>query len=59
MTITTITYGETINTGNYTSLRLDLTARVEDNEFYLDAWNKLRDEFAKLKALALTGKKVG
>jgi hypothetical protein len=41
MKITTISYGLTINTGNFTSVRIDMTAEVEDHS-PVEAMNALK-----------------
>ena len=42
MRIITVTYGRTVNLGNYESARLDATAQVEEAETAEDALGKLR-----------------
>jgi len=41
MKITNISYGLTINTGNYTSVRIDMTAEVEEHSV-VEAMNALK-----------------
>lgn len=43
MKIITVTYGRTVNLGNYESARLDATAEVERGETPEDALGRLRE----------------
>lgn len=47
--ITSVSYGKTINMGNYESVRLDLTARVDDGESWKDVLDELKGEMLKLE----------
>ncbi len=42
MKITTISYGLTINTGNYTSVRIDMTAEIEQAISVASAMDSLK-----------------
>lgn len=42
MQIITVSYGKTVNLGNYESARLDATAQVESGETPEDALSKLK-----------------
>ena len=44
LNITSISYGITVNLGNYQSARLDLTARVNEGENPEDILEMLKDE---------------
>jgi hypothetical protein len=46
--ITQVSYGRTLNVGNYETVRLDLTAQVADDQKWIDVLNELR---RKLEAL--------
>jgi len=45
--ITQVSYGRTINTGNYESIRVDLTAVVSKNERWEDVMEDLRVELLR------------
>lgn len=47
--ITSITYGRTINVGNYESVRIDLTARVDAGEDWHEVLKDLKGELLKLE----------
>ncbi len=44
-----VTYGRTVNMGNYESVRLDLTADVPEDEKWQDVLDDLRGEMLKLE----------
>ena len=47
--ITQVNYGRTINMGNYESVRLDLTAKVNQGEDYKQVLEELKGEILKLE----------
>ncbi len=47
--IQSVSYGRTINMGNYESVRIDLTATVTSGEDYRDTLNDLKTEMLKLE----------
>lgn len=47
--ITSVSYGRTINMGNYESVRIDLSARVPDGEKWQDVLSELQGEMLKLE----------
>jgi len=47
--ITQVNYGRTINMGNYESVRLDLTAKVNQGEDYKEVLEELKGEILKLE----------
>lgn len=54
MKITTITLGKTFNTGNYTSIRLDLTAEIDENENIDNVCKQLDATITDLRTSAIT-----
>jgi hypothetical protein len=44
-----VSYGLTVNTGNYENVRFDLTAKVEPDEDWRDVLDSLRRKADKLK----------
>jgi hypothetical protein len=49
-TITQVAYGRTINVGNYESVRIDLTARVTEDEEWQQVLAALKEKMRKLAA---------
>jgi hypothetical protein len=47
--ITQVSYGMTVNTGNYETVRFDLTAQVAPDEDWRDVLDSLRRKSRKLK----------
>lgn len=47
--ITSVTYGRTINIGNYESVRIDLTAQVKEHDDWHDVLEQLKGEMLKLE----------
>lgn len=47
--ITQVSYGLTVNTGNYETVRFDLTAQVAPDEDWRDVLESLRRKSRKLK----------
>jgi hypothetical protein len=47
--ITEVSYGMTVNTGNYETVRFDLTAQVAPDEDWRDVLDSLRRKSRKLK----------
>lgn len=47
--ITQVSYGMTVNTGNYETVRFDLTAQVAPDEDWRDVLDSLRRKAHKLK----------
>lgn len=47
--ITQVSYGLTVNTGNYETVRFDLTAQVAPDEDWRDVLDSLRRKSRKLK----------
>lgn len=52
MKITKVSYGRTVNMGNYESVRFDLEARVDETEEWLDVYDELIKECLKLEKQA-------
>lgn len=48
-TITSVSYGRTVNIGNYENIRFDLTAAVGPDEDWRDVMESLRRKARKLK----------
>lgn len=49
VTITQVSYGRTVNIGNYEAVRFDLTAQVSSDEDWRDVLESLRRKARKLK----------
>jgi len=47
MKITKVNYGRTINMGNYESVRIDLTADIEEGENWREALETLKEKMLK------------
>lgn len=47
--ITSVSYGRTLNIGNYETVRLDLTAEVADDQRWIDVLNELRRKLQLLE----------
>ena len=47
--ITSVSYGLTVNVGNYETVRFDLTAQVADDEDWRDVLDSLKRKSARLK----------
>jgi len=47
--LTQVSYGMTVNTGNYETVRFDLTAQVAPDEDWRDVLESLRRKSRKLK----------
>lgn len=52
MKITQITYGETINLGNYQSARVDFTADIENGDDNRALWDQLMSLKSKVEEAA-------
>lgn len=49
ITLTEISYGMTVNVGNYETIRFDLTARVSPDEDWRDVLESLRRKSRKIR----------
>jgi hypothetical protein len=47
--ITAVSYGRTVNMGNYESVRFDLTAEVREDQDWYEVLDDLRKEALKLE----------